>query len=386
MDVAVASVEGNTSSGDQLAVITDDEVAFSGSFFICILAGCHGNVAVRRGCHAQNVNGSQAGLQGNVLFRRDRLVILHVIGADVDIAFARLHRYVCILGFDGFGNEDAACIGNGRDNIAGSGNNVAAQHDIAALLHIEDGRMPRNERGLPIRSRVISLFNAFRQSSDINAVALFRRDGIRRLNDNVIPRLQALVVPVCIVNRFPGCHTDIVARRHAPAYAEEGTCRRGNRNVMGRVGISQQIHVAVGSQHKVSFSAVPPKDMYFFILIIRMQYQYSQVTIRGEIGKLRIPANACPQTHYETIVFASGVIGHSLNTAVNLLAAIQGVSQEVPKHIVLAFHGHAFSAVSFHHRRVNFHARGFLNGAARMDDKGIVRFYHFGHIIVVSIF
>ena len=162
MDVAVASVEGNASPGDQLAVITDDEVAMSGSFFIFILSGCHGNVAVRRGCHSQNVNGSQAGLQGNILFRRYGLVILYIIGADVDIAFARLHRYVCILGFDGFGNEDAAFFGNGRHNIAGAGNNVAAQHNITILLHVEADRLPRNERGLPILSRVISLFNAFR--------------------------------------------------------------------------------------------------------------------------------------------------------------------------------------------------------------------------------
>ena len=209
---------------------------------------------------------------------------------------------------------------------------------------------------------------------------------ICRLNNNVIPCLEALVIPTCIINRFPGCHADIVSRSHAPADAGEGAGCSSNRNVMSRIGVSQQVHVLIGSQHKVALGAVPAKDLYFFVIVIRIPYQNFQVSVFAEIGKLRIPANACPQTCHEGIVFCSGIVGHSFDTAVNLSTAVQGVSQEDAKRIVLTFHRHAFSAVCLHHRRINLHARGFLNGAARLDDKCIVRFYHFGHIIVVSIF
>ena len=66
-------------------------------------------------------------------------------------------------------------------------------------------------------------------------------------------------------------------------------------------------------------------------------------------------------------------MGHCFDTAVNLGPAFQGVSQEDAKTILLTFHGYAVSAVCFHHRRFNSHARVFLDSPARMDDERIVR-------------
>ena len=94
-----------------------------------------------------------------------------------------------------------------------------------------------------------------------------------------------------------------------------------------------------------------------------------------EIRKFSIPANICTHAHRESIVRFTGiVVAHCFDTAINLRIAFQGVSQEDAKTIILAFHGYAVSTVSFHHRRVNFDAFRFVNGAARMDDESIVRF------------
>ena len=110
-----------------------------------------------------------------------------------------------------------------------------------------------------------------------------------------------------------------------------------------------------------------------------MQQQKPQASVLVKIGKFHISKNAGPyacRKDLVIVVVSSGVAGYGLNAAVNLLlrAAFQGICQEETKGIVLAIHGHAFSAVGLHHRRINFHARRFLDSAARMDDKSIIIF------------
>ena len=96
-----------------------------------------------------------------------------------------------------------------------------------------------------------------------------------------------------------------------------------------------------------------------------------------EVGKYSIPTNVCTQAHREGIVVFSGVASLSFDTAVNLCTAFQGVCKEGAKAIFLAFHGYAVSAVSFYHRRCNFHARLFLDNTACSDNERIVRSFQF---------
>ena len=151
---------------------------------------------------------------------------------------------------------------------------------------------------------------------------------------------------------------------------------------MRRVGVAQQIHILIGLQDKIAFGAISAKDFNISVFVVRIPYQKSQISILMDIGKFRIPENTCPQAYYETIVFAFGVAGLSFDTAVNLCAAFQGVCHKDTKAIILAFHGYAVSAVSFHHRRCNFHARLFLDSTARSNNERIVRSFQFSHFFI----
>ena len=269
MDISVPAVEGDTSAGNQCAVIPDDEVPVIRSLFINVLAGCHRNVAGFRDRLAQNINGSKIGFNGNILFRRYRFIFLHVIGADVDITLARLHCYAFIPGLDRLGNDDVALAGNSCNDVPGSCNDIAFQRDISIPLHFEAGFVPRRKRSFTC-SRAALRFHIIRRSADIDTASFVHGNGFPDLNIDVIARLE---VSAHVINRFPDRQHDIVSGCHASANAGERSVRTADHNIMRRVGVPQQIHIPVGCKDKIAFGAVSAKDFYFIICIIRTENQ-----------------------------------------------------------------------------------------------------------------
>ena len=75
------------------------------------------------------------------------------------------------------------------------------------------------------------------------------------------------------------------------------------------------------------------------------------------------------------------MVGHSFDAAFNLRVAFQRVGHKNAERILRAFQRYAIPAVRIHHRCRNVHARRFVDGAARVDDKRIVRIYQLEIII-----
>ena len=152
---------------------------------------------------------------------------------------------------------------------------------------------------------------------------------------------------------------------------------------MRRGCIAKQPHILAGLENKIAFGSIAFQNAN---IPLRMQHQEPQVSVLMEVGKFYISNNADPYACRKGLVFSTGVTCHGFDAAIDYRIVAQSVGQEELKGIVLAFHGHAFSAVCFHHRRSNLHAFRFLDSAARMDDKGIIRFLYFGYPIIVQIF
>ena len=211
-----------------------------------------------------NVNGSEFGSDGNILFRLYRFLFRTVVGTDVDMAFARLHRYAFIPGLDRLGNNDAALAGNSCNHISFIRNDVAFQADISIALHFEAGFVPRRKRSF---TRCGSS-HFFRQSTDVDAT--LRRNRLQRFDMDVVARLKSSAY---VVDSFSDGHADIVSCLNASANAGERSVRAFNYNIMRRVGVAQQVHILIGLQDKIAFGAVSAKDFNFFILIRRIPYQ-----------------------------------------------------------------------------------------------------------------
>ena len=167
MNITIASVESDTSAGNQFTVVLDDEVPGIRSLFVNVLASCHRNVADFRNRLAQNINGSKTGFQVNILIRRYRFLILHVIGADIDITLTCLYRYAFIPGFDRFCDNNAALAGNICNDVSGSGVDIAFQRNISIPLHIEACFVTRSKRSCT-RCRAAFRLHTFRQSANVD--------------------------------------------------------------------------------------------------------------------------------------------------------------------------------------------------------------------------
>ena len=151
LNIAVATVQHNASTGIQFSVIPDDEVPGTRSLFIGILSGRHRDITGYRGCFALNIDGSKVGSDSDVIIRLYRFLIRRIFDTDVDFTLTRLYRYISILGLDGSGNEDAALVVNIRNDIAFFGNNVARKMNISVSLHIETGFISRLKQSFILR-------------------------------------------------------------------------------------------------------------------------------------------------------------------------------------------------------------------------------------------
>ena len=97
-------MKGNASAGAHFAVVADDEVDVIRLYFIRVLSGSHGDVAVYRGSLALNVDSSKVGTYADILFRRYGFSVNHIVTAYGNVALARLHRHAFFRGLDALGN------------------------------------------------------------------------------------------------------------------------------------------------------------------------------------------------------------------------------------------------------------------------------------------
>ena len=207
-------------------------------------------------------------------------------------------------------------------------------------------------------------FSADVDAADIGAGVLDRKiDVVCRVNRSDV------------IDRVSRCHADVVSGFHALADAVERAVRAVNHNIILGVGVAEQHHVLLGREGKIARRAVTAKDFNFIILIFGMQNQDSQGAVRSKIGKRGVALDGRSHAHRESAGFVIFliIVGRCLDTAVNRIVTRQFIGGETDKLIVRAFHGHAFSALRIHHRRLDFHARRFCDGAARVDGEGIVR-------------
>ena len=351
MDIAVAPVKSDRSAGIQLAVVPDDKV--SGVLRIAVQSGAHRNVAGSRGRLALDGHGSKPGPDVDILVRQYRFLIRRVVGADDDISRARLRRHAPMPGFDGLGDENVARAGNIRGDVPAFRGDVTAKRDISIALHLETGRVARPERSIAVRV------------ADIDAAVLGA--GACDLNLNVPARDHSFLVRSNISSRVARRHADVVSCLHAPADTGKRAVRAADDDILFRVGVSQQLNVIFGIQDNAAFG------FDFFVLILGIPEQQPQGAVLVTIGKFHVAPDACPHACRKGIILFPGIIvGHDLDTAVDCVAAPQGVRQESCELVLLAFHGHAFSAVDLHHGRTDRRARRFADSAARADAEGIV--------------
>ena len=236
MDIAVPAVQVDASAGDQFAVIPDDEVSISRSFFILILSGCHGDIAGFRGCLAQNVDCSEVSTDCNILVRLYRFSVVYNLSlmltctAYGNVALARLHRYtffrgldalgnldVALLGFKGnillrhyrcFGisffitNSDVAFVGNSCGDLPGFSYYIAFQINVAISVDVEIGVVsrPKHSGSACHRRRVVHRRNVLRQCADVNTGIL--RSRVIRLNNDVMTCRKGFTRSAYIINRI----------------------------------------------------------------------------------------------------------------------------------------------------------------------------------------
>ena len=364
LDVAVPAIERNAGAGFQFAVISDDEVSGSRTLLVGILvrAGGHRDVAGFGHCGSLNGNGAQTGFRRNILLCLDRLFIRRVVGADDNVTFARVHGNAFAFGHDGPGNEDDALAGNIRCDISGFGQHRALKQDAPVPLHLEASIVSRNQGGVCRDGRL----RAFGQGADVDAAGF--DTGLVDLDVNVVARREACAQ---VLDSVSYGDDDIIAGLDASADAVERSVRAVDHNVVRRLGVSLQPDVLAGRQRQTSLGAVSAKNFNFLVFIRRMKDQNSQVATRIEIGKHGVALDVRPYAHREVGILFPIVIGRCFDASVNRFAARQGIGQEDGKVVLLAFHGDAFAAVGRHYRRRNAHARGFPDGAARVDEQRV---------------
>ena len=153
------------------------------------------------------------------------------------------------------------------------------------------------------------------------------------------------------------------------------------------VCVAKQPHILAGLENKIAIGAIASQNANIPVFVVRMPYQNSQAAVRIEIGKFRITLNACTQAYrHDTVIFALIVVGSNFDAAVNLLAVVNAIGQENAERILCALQRNAFSAISFYHRRIDLHARRFLNGAARMNHQFIICSLQKYRIIRIQLF
>ena len=234
MDVAVPAVQVNASAGDQFAVITDDEVSVSGSFFIIlILSGFHGDVAVYRGSLALNVDCSEVSTYADILFRRYGFSVNHIVTAYGNVALARLHRHAFFRGLDALGNldvtllcfksnillrhyrcfgysffitnSDVAFAGNSCGDLPGFSYYISFQINVAISVDVEIGVVsrPKLSRSFFHRRRAvhhIHQINVVRQCANVNTSIL--RSRVSRLKNDVMKCRKGFTRSAYIINRI----------------------------------------------------------------------------------------------------------------------------------------------------------------------------------------
>ena len=233
MHVAIATMEGNAATGIQHAVIPDDEVSGRFSLHIDILAGLHRNVAVFRGCLSLDINGSQISSHGDILFRIYCFFASHISDTNDNIAFAHLHRYVFILGFDGTHNKDYAFTQNIGSDVPIFSDHIAFHPDAAISLHDEASLMPCRKRGWAGLTCELFQFLIFRHRTNVDAC--MRRSRLQRLDDNVMTGFK---VASHVIESISDGHAYIISCVHTSAQTIEGTIWSFNHDIMHRIGIA----------------------------------------------------------------------------------------------------------------------------------------------------
>ena len=137
---------------------------------------------------------------------------------------------------------------------------------------------------------------------------------------------------------------------------------------MRRLRVPKQPHIAVGGQHHVALRAVPATDVDDRALV---HGQNVKAALSSDIGKFNIPLDGCLHARDENSPVVVVIVGYSLDASANDAAVPRRVRDEDGKRVRLAFQRHAFSGVSRHDRRFDFHARRLVDRAARLDGQRV---------------